>query len=116
MKFLLDSCISIFALNELKKAGFEALWVPELGKDPGDEAILKKAFEENYVLITADKDFGDLIYVLGMPHPAVIRLVNVPVKEQGKILLTIIEKHKVDIENKAIITADRFRIRIRPSL
>jgi len=34
MKFLLDSCISSFAIKDLRDAGFDALWIPEIGKDP----------------------------------------------------------------------------------
>jgi len=39
MKFLLDSCISSFAVRDLRDAGFDVLWIPEGGKDPGDDAI-----------------------------------------------------------------------------
>jgi len=52
MKFLLDSCISSFAVEDLKDSGFDVLWIPEIGKDPGDEAIIKKAFDEGWVLVT----------------------------------------------------------------
>ena len=41
MKFLLDSCISSFAVRDLRNAGFDVLWIPEVGKDPGDDAIMK---------------------------------------------------------------------------
>jgi len=55
MKFLLDSCISSFAVNDLKAAGFNVFWIPELGMDTGDEAVLKKTFDERSVLVTAVK-------------------------------------------------------------
>ena len=50
MKFLLDSCISKFAVKDLRSAGFDVLWIPEGGKDPGDEAIIEKAFNEDLIL------------------------------------------------------------------
>ena len=55
MKFLLDSFISFFAVKALRDAGFQVVWIPETGKDPGDEAIIEKAFQEKYALVTADK-------------------------------------------------------------
>lgn len=116
MRFLLDSCISTFALQEFKKAGFDVIWVPEIGKDPGDDVLLKKAFDEGLVLVTADKDFGELVYAHGMPHSAIIRIVDIPAREQGKVLIQLVEKYKIDIEKKSIITVDRYRIRIRPAL
>ncbi|HLA49762.1 MAG TPA: DUF5615 family PIN-like protein [Thermodesulfovibrionia bacterium] len=113
MKFLLDSCISSFAVEDLKDSGFDVLWIPEIGKDPGDEAIIKKAFDEGWVLVTADKDFGELVFVFGKPHSTIIRLVDIPAKEQGKFLLRLIETHKNDIEKTALITVERFRVRVR---
>lgn len=67
MKFLLDGCISNFAVKDLGDSGFEVLWIPDIGKDPGDEAIIKKAFDEGWELVTADKDFGELVFVFGKP-------------------------------------------------
>ena len=113
MKFLVDSCISKFAVDALRKAGYETLWLPETGEDPGDEVIIQKAFEEDYVLVTADKDFGELIFLKRKASPAVIRLVNIRAKEQGKILIYVVEKYRSDIQRKALITVERFRVRIR---
>ncbi|MBI5188942.1 MAG: DUF5615 family PIN-like protein, partial [Nitrospirae bacterium] len=96
-----------------KDSGFDVLWIPEIGKDPGDEAIIKKAFDEGWVLVTADKDFGELVFVFGKPHSTIIRLVDIPAKEQGKFLLRLIETHKNDIEKKALITVERLRVRVR---
>ena len=61
--------------------------------------------------MTADKDFGELVFVFDRPHPAIIRLVDIPAKNQGRILLKLIETHS-DIEKKALITVDRYRVRV----
>lgn len=37
MKFLLDSCISFFAVKDLREEKCEVIWIPETGKDPGIE-------------------------------------------------------------------------------
>jgi len=113
MKFLLDSCISSFAVRDLRDAGFDVLWIPEIGKDPGDDAILQEAFDKNLILVTADKDFGELVFVFGRPHLAVIRLVDIPAKNQGKVLLRLISTHRSDIEKQALLTVDRYRVRVR---
>jgi predicted nuclease of predicted toxin-antitoxin system len=113
MKFLLDSCISSFAVKALREAGFEVVWVPERGPDPGDEVIIQQSVDEDMVLVTADKDFGELVFVFGKPHSAIIRLVAIPARDQGKILLRLIETHRDAVEHKALITVDRYRVRIR---
>jgi predicted nuclease of predicted toxin-antitoxin system len=38
------------------------LWIPEIGKDPGDEEIMKKSLNENLILVAADKDFGEIVF------------------------------------------------------
>lgn len=113
MKFLLDSCISGFAAKELRNAGFDILWIPEAGKDPGDEEIIKKAFEEDRILITADKDFGELVFLFNKPHSTIVRLVDIPAKKQGKTILRLIETHKTDIDKRALITVESYRVRVR---
>lgn len=113
MRFLLDSCISNFAVKELREAGLDVIWVPETGKDPGDDAIMEKAYSEGRVLVTADKDFGELVFVFNKPHPAIVRIVDIPARNQGKVLRRIIETHRRQIEKLALITVERFRIRVR---
>lgn len=113
MRLLLDSCISSFAVKDLRAAGFDVQWIPETGKDPGDDEILQKACDEGLTLVTADKDFGDLIFIFNKPHPSIIRLVDITARNQGGILIKVIGTHREDIEKKALITVDRYRVRVR---
>ena len=113
MKFLIDSCISSFAVKALRGAGFDVVWIPEAGTDPGDEVIIQRSADEDLVLITADKDFGELVFVFNKPHSTIIRLVDIPARDQGKMLLRLIETHQDSIDKKALITVDRHRVRIR---
>lgn len=113
MKYLVDTCISSFAVKALREAGHDVVWVPEAGKDPGDEIILQRSVDEDRILVTADKDFGDLVFVFGLPHSTIIRIVDIPAREQGTVLLHLIQTHLTDIDKKAMITVDRHRVRVR---
>jgi predicted nuclease of predicted toxin-antitoxin system len=113
MKFLLDSCISFFAVKDLREKKFDVTWIPETGKDPGDEEIIKKAYRENLVLVTVDKDFGELVFLKKMESPTIIRLVNIQAKVQGEVLLRLIQSYKKEIESGTIMTVDKYRVRIR---
>jgi hypothetical protein len=44
-------------------AGHDVIWAGDWSDDPGDEAILARASEERRVLVTLDKDFGELAIV-----------------------------------------------------
>ena len=46
--------------------------------DPGDEAIMRIAHAENRVLVTLDKDFGELAFHRGLPASCGIVLLRIP--------------------------------------
>jgi predicted nuclease of predicted toxin-antitoxin system len=76
MKLLLDSCVWGGALRELEDAGYDVVWAGNWREDPGDEEIITRAYSEGRILVTSDKDFGELAIVRGMPHCGILRLVN----------------------------------------
>jgi len=77
MKLLLDTCVWGGAKAELQAARHDVLWTGDLPADPGDTEILAQAHREGRVLITLDKDFGELAIVRGLPHSGIIRLVDI---------------------------------------
>lgn len=67
-KVLLDSCVWGGAQPVLERAGYDTVWIGQFLSDPGDDEIINWAYRENRVLITLDKDFGELAVVKGIPH------------------------------------------------
>jgi predicted nuclease of predicted toxin-antitoxin system len=114
MKLLLDTCVWGGAVNTLKAAGHDVIWAGNWSEDPGDNEILAKAHNESRILVTLDKDFGELAIVKGTPHSGIIRLVNLSAKQQGSICQRVIENHSEDLQPGAIITVEPGRVRIRP--
>ena len=82
-------------------------------EDPGDVEILRIAFDEGRVLITIDKDFGELAVRQGQKHCGILRLVDFPGRQQAEACLKALEQCTDDLEKGAIVTAERGRIRIR---
>jgi predicted nuclease of predicted toxin-antitoxin system len=64
-RILLDSCVWPPAAKELRAAGHDVEAVHDWPSDPGDEEILKRAKLESRILITLDKDFGELVFFHG---------------------------------------------------
>ena len=93
----------------MRATAHDVVRIPESDGDPGDEAILKNACDEERILVTADKDFGELVYVFRKPHPAIIRLIDMPARDQGNTLLKVIATHAAEIEQRGIITVEQFR-------
>lgn len=68
MKLLLDTCVWGGSRAEFETAGHDVIWAGSWSQDPGDLEILRQAHEEKRVLVTVDKDFGELAIVRGIPH------------------------------------------------
>jgi predicted nuclease of predicted toxin-antitoxin system len=62
-----------------------------------------------------DKDFGELAIVYGKPHCGIIRLVDLPVRQQGSYCVTVLERFAEDLARGAILTVSSQQVRIRPA-
>jgi predicted nuclease of predicted toxin-antitoxin system len=114
MKLLLDSCIWGGTVKRLNESGYDVIWIGNWSQDPGDEEIIAYSYNEKRILITLDKDFGELAIVHEFPHCGIIRLVNFSVKDQASICMHILSLYKEELESGAIITAEPGRLRVRP--
>ena len=95
MRFLFDSCVGRTAAERLREAGHDVVRIQELGDDPGDARVLQIAWEQDRILVTADKDFGELVFRLRQIHSGVvlIRLHGIPPFEKATIVTAALEKH-----------------------
>ena len=112
-RFLVDSCSSKFVVEALRNQQPDVVWIPESEMDPGDGVILQRANTEDRILITADKDFGDLVFVYNKPHPTIIRLVDIPPKRQMQLLTHILQNYSEEMSKRVLITANSSRVRIK---
>ncbi|MCW5850384.1 MAG: DUF5615 family PIN-like protein [Anaerolineae bacterium] len=114
MKLLLDSSVWAGARTQLEAAGHDVVAVADWGEDPGDEEILERAYAAGRVLVTIDKDFGELVIVRGKAHAGLIRLVDFSARQQGPICVTILAQYGDVLATGAIVTASQNRVRVRP--
>ena len=113
MKLVLDSCMWGGTGDELNAAGHDVVLASEWPEDPGDEEILKFAHREGRVLVTMDRDYGELAVAHQLPHFGIIRLVKIPFRDHARLILQIVEAHATDLAEGAIATASPGRLRIR---
>lgn len=114
MRILADENIPRAAVDLLRRAGHDVAWVSEEAPGSDDSDVLRKATEQDRVLVTFDKDFGDLAYVVGFPVTCGIvlfRLSNVPKTSLAEFMTTSLSSH---VEWKgffSVVTEDRVRMR-----
>ena len=115
MKVLLDSCVSGQVGDVLRREAHDVIWAGDWPSDPGDEAILRLAAAEERVVITIDKDFGELAVLKGMLHAGLIRLVGFRAGEQGSAAARLLAAYEAELAAGAIVTAEPWRVRVRPA-
>lgn len=74
MRFLVDECTGPTVARWLRDQSHDVFSVYEEDRGASDDDILDKAHDENWVLITNDKDFGEKVYRDKKPHHGVILL------------------------------------------
>jgi predicted nuclease of predicted toxin-antitoxin system len=62
MKFVVDECVGKKVVLWMKSQGYDVISIQEQFKGFPDEEVLKIALLSQRVLITSDKDFGDMIF------------------------------------------------------
>ena len=114
MKFLLDVCVSSRSLQAfLVGLGHDTLSALAIDPRASDEQLLAFALQDDRVLVTEDKDFGELVFVRKLPHGPIVRLVELTVNEQVRAVDELLEQHAAALVGGVVVTVTRGRIRIR---
>ena len=93
--------------------GHDVVSVRDRDAGAADDAVLTLAYEEGRVLVTEDKDFGELIFVRRLPHPCIVRFVDMRVVEKVAAMRELIERHADALREGAIIVVMQGRVRVR---
>lgn len=95
MKFLADEGVDGLIVKTLRDANFDVAYIVEIMSGAEDEAVLKLANSEDRILITRDKDFGELVYRLHQVHSGIIlnRLSELNTETKATIVKYVIETY-----------------------
>lgn len=99
----------------LRAAGHDVESTSEWPRDPGDEEVLGHAYRNAQVLITLDKDFGEIAIVRRQPHSGIVRLVTLRAEDQGPASAGALARYRDDLTQGAIVTVEPGRVRVHPS-
>jgi predicted nuclease of predicted toxin-antitoxin system len=72
VEFVADESCARAVIRALRAAGYDVTAIAEVSKGMSDEQVIKRAFTEGRVLITEDRDFGELVYARGHPSAGVL--------------------------------------------
>jgi predicted nuclease of predicted toxin-antitoxin system len=108
MRFIVDECTGSSVANWLKYQGHDVFSVYDDSRGMKDHDIITKAFAEEWILITNDKDFGEKIYREHYPHKGVIllRLDDERVKNKIKVLDNFLNLYSDQIKQRFIVVTE----------
>lgn len=115
MDFLANENFPLFSVRLLRDDGYNVASVIEDTPGAKDEDVLKRAYEEKRIVLTFDRDYGELIYRHKLFVPVGIvyfRFDPSTPEEPAEILLNILAKGEVPILGKFTVI-ERGRIRQR---
>lgn len=115
MKLLADECCDAGLVEALRRNGHDVAYVLESRPGVSDTEVLQQAHREERLLLTEDKDFGELVYRLRRPVPGIILLRFDPEERALKLprLLVLLEREPERLEG-AFVVLDAEKARIRP--
>lgn len=86
MNLLADESIDKLIVDELRRNGHNVLYIAEFAPSIDDEAVLHQANLNRALLLTQDKDFGELVFRQGLVHMGVVLIrlsgLSLPAKQQ----------------------------------
>jgi predicted nuclease of predicted toxin-antitoxin system len=74
MRFLVDECTGPVVAAWLRDRGDEVFSVYEQARGSSDDWIIRKSFDEDWILITNDKDFGEKAFRDQFPSKSIVLL------------------------------------------
>ncbi|HEY1980582.1 MAG TPA: DUF5615 family PIN-like protein [Xanthobacteraceae bacterium] len=86
MRWIADECVDAELVWRLRDSGHDVISVAEISPAASDADVLRQAQIERRVLLTEDKDFGDLVFRRGQSVPGVVLLRIDPARRELKII------------------------------
>jgi predicted nuclease of predicted toxin-antitoxin system len=115
VRFLANENFPLDAVVALRQAGHDVAWIRTDAPGSRDQEVLARAIEEERILLTFDKDFGELAFRSRLPASCGIILfrLTAPTSEHiSHLVQTAIDTQIEWVGHFAVV--ERNRIRVRP--
>lgn len=108
MRFLVDESTGPWVAKWLRDQGHDVFSVFEEARGMDDDDIIQKAFAENRILLTNDKDFGDRIFRDQKPHTGIVllRLDDERAAMKIEVVGRLLEYYADKLENQFVVVTE----------
>lgn len=116
MNLLADESVEKQIVEQLRQDGHDVLYITEMEPGISDDVVLERANAQNALLMTADKDFGELVFhqnLLSAGGVALIRLAGLSAVQKAMIVGSVFLNRQSELLN-AFTVISPGNVRIRP--
>jgi predicted nuclease of predicted toxin-antitoxin system len=117
MRLLVNENVSATVIQALRQRGHDVLSAKESMRGESDSAVLLRARQEGRLVVTHDKDFGELAFRNCLPAECGIllfRLGGADPDSDNRRMLEVIQGRQDWAGHFAVVTDDQIRIRLLP--
>ena len=116
IRFLADESCDFAVVRSLRAASYDIEAIVEIASGESDANIIEMAVKKNRILITEDRDFGELVYAHQKQHGGII-LVRYPStarKGMAEAILDLVrQKSGTLVDCFVVVSPLKIRIRTR---
>lgn len=105
------------AVEALRKVGHDVVWARTHAPGRSDEAVLAQAQDEARIVITFDKDFGEMAFRWGLPASSGVILFRAKTQGSAQATTLIVEALRSRSDwtgHFSVVEIDRIRVRPLP--
>jgi len=114
MNFVADESVDQPIIERLRQVGHDVMSITELSPSLSDDEVLNDANSRGAILVTADKDFGELVFRQNRIHTGVIliRLSGLSLDAKAEMVAQAVNQHANELSGAfSVISAGSVRIR-----
>lgn len=109
MKILADENIARQIVLRLRVEGHDVSFIMEMARSSDDDVVLQLANLSEAVLVTDDKDFGELVYRRQLPTVGVVllRLAALSNDEKAELAVRVFREHAAELPGAFTVVSPR---------
>jgi predicted nuclease of predicted toxin-antitoxin system len=116
MRFLANENIPLAGIIMLRQRGYDVAAIIEESPGASDVEVLSRANRENRIILTFDRDYGELIFRLKYPQPGGVVYFRFSPRtplEPAELMLRLLASSEISVEGRfTILERDKVRQRL----
>ena len=119
IRFLANENVTAAIVAALRERGHDVFWIKESMRGAADSIVLALAQTDRRVVVTLDKDFGELAFRSRLPAQSGVILIRLDWKDpetDNEVAIVALLSRNDWTGNFAVVERDRVRIRPLPDL